>query len=165
MPHEIFCKAAARLGTPYILDRDESAVLMVSWRQTTDASGHHQGKETSKPLNVPETTELNMHNGIIVECPDGHSHTITGMTVKRLNERTREKKNVGCGKLWQGSKRGTVHKIWVAQRVEEAKGLTTAPSSMCSEPLDFATSELAEHVAETVNSDATMAEVVTNSGP
>ena len=47
----------------------------------------------------------------------------------------------------------------------EAKGLTTAPSSMCSEPLDFATSELDEHVAETVNSDATMAEVVTNSGP
>ena len=47
----------------------------------------------------------------------------------------------------------------------EAKGLTTAPSSMCSEPLDFATSELDEHVAETVNSDATMAEVVTNNGP
>jgi hypothetical protein len=47
----------------------------------------------------------------------------------------------------------------------EAKGLTTAPSSMCSEPLDFATSELDEHVAETVNSDATMAAVATNSGP
>ena len=47
----------------------------------------------------------------------------------------------------------------------EANGLTAAPSSICSEPLDVGTSELDEHVAETVNGDATMAEVVTSSGP
>ena len=92
--------------------------LMVGWRQTADASGHLQGKEPSKPLVVPETTELNKHDGIIAEWPDGVSRTIPGMTVKRFNELKREKKNVGCGVLWQGSQKGTGHKIWVAQRVD-----------------------------------------------
>jgi hypothetical protein len=41
VPHEIFCKAAARLGTPFILDRDESAVLAKAKLVRHDVEANH----------------------------------------------------------------------------------------------------------------------------
>ena len=69
-------------------------------------------KEPSYPIEVTDDSK----NEVIALWPNGESHVVPGLTAK--NARIQQGKQKGEGILWEGTQKGTNHKITLKQRVD-----------------------------------------------